>query len=143
MKLLFLLIALVPTLALAQPQTNVYYAHISPESKRSVKCTGTTATWVDGVGTYVPSPTMLLSSNSWYIPDTNVLLLTFTNATPLIRAEGSFGQSACGHGSVSFTDTSYPNQYWRFELDWATNVSLPNSNDFVPLTTFGFHTNSP
>lgn len=142
MKLLFLLIALVPTLALAQPQTNVYYTHIGPESKRSMVCSGTTTTWVDGVGTYVPNRSPI-GSNSFYFPDTNIFNLTFSNNLPLIQAYSDFGQIVCGHGSITVTDAAYPADRWRFELDWPTNLPLPNVNSNVPLTTVGVHTNLP
>lgn len=138
---------LIPFLAISAlanpPQTNIYYTHVGPDPKTRITCAGTPFTWSNGHGNYIPKPLVPLGTNSWYFTDTNIFSLTFSNSLPVIQATSDFGPFVCGHGTLVITDAFYPDDHWRFELLWPTNLPLPNVNSNVPLTTFGVHTNEP
>lgn len=141
MKKLFLFLSLLLCVsAFAQLQTNTYTAPMLGVSKNvdhkwpKYTCGNF---YYDGVGSFRASS---IVSNRYYIPDTNVINVTFTNADILIVADSAFGHEFCGHSSLTFTDTFYPSDKWVFQVMWPTNLVVP-TNQPIPIQVFGVHTN--
>lgn len=124
--------------ASAQLQTNTYTALLQQKPKTQITghCAGY---FYVGQAVYLASQ---VTSNRYYIPDTNVLSVASTNSSSLLIASSTFGQIECGKGYIVFTDTNYPNDRWFFSQLWSNNVPPP-TNQLVPIQVFGVHTNAP
>lgn len=126
--------------ALAQLQTNTYTAPMVGVSKNvahqwpKYTCGNF---FYDGVGSFRASS---IVSNRYYLSDTNVINVTFTNAAMLIVADSAFGQEYCGQSSLTFTDIYYPSEKWVFQIMWPTNLVVP-TNQPISIQVFGVHTN--
>lgn len=124
----------------AQLQTNTYTAPMVGVSKNvahqwpKYTCGNF---FYNGVGSFRASSVV---SNRYYLPDTNVINVTFTNATMLIVADSAFGQEYCGQSSLTFTDIYYPSDKWVFQIMWPTNLAVP-TNQPISIQVFGVHTN--
>jgi len=125
----------------SQSQTNVYLSQPFVQTSLSqIKCSGIT---YNSRGTANWTAPGTNSGNSWYFPTTNILSISFSNSNPLIEYVGSFGDSKCGRGSLVWTDSFYPSDTYRFTIYWSNNIPVPTNGSLLPLTTFGFKTNSP
>lgn len=134
---------LVTMTGFAQLQTNTYTAPMAGISKNvahqwpKYSCGGSQNFPYDGVGLFRAST---IVSNRYYLPDTNIINVTFTNSQMLIVAGSAFGQEYCGQSSLTFTDIYYPNDKWLFQVMWPTNLVVP-TNQLISIQVFGVHTN--
>lgn len=137
----FLLLLVSVLLCGAQLQTNTYTTPMLGVMKWGGKWPKYACDnfFYDGVGAFKAST---VASNRFYLPDTNVINVTFTNADMLIVADSAFGHEFCGHSSLTFTDTFYPSDKWLFSVLWPTNLIVP-TNQPISIRATGVHTNNP
>lgn len=142
MKLLFLLIALVPALALAQLSTNTYQAtnlFTAPVKRTFV----TPNVWTGSIANYKNDNMGQNPTNQQYVMETNWLTATATNNV-VVQVGSSFGFSAAGYGSVNFTNPSWPSdKLVKFTTYWPTNMPPVPLNVLVPLKVVATHPKVP
>lgn len=123
------------------PQTNIYTTTLLANPKTDATCAGGHY-WYVAHGTYIGPGSVV--SNKWFYPTTNIHMISFTNNDALISYVSSFGDAACGHGQLTWTNDTHPTATYRFSINWSNNVvPVPTNGEPVPLTTFGFRTNAP
>lgn len=138
MKTLILSFVLMAASCVAQ--TNTIYANMVGHRKFTQSCEP--KYWITGELAYRAPSTN--PPNTWFFQTTNVHTISCTNGSAMLVAGGQFGGQFCGLGSsLTWTDTTFPTEPYRFNQYWSNNVHPIPSNQSIALTITGFVTNSP
>lgn len=139
MKKLIVLSILLTSVSLVSAQL-VITTKLHPTAKGSILCVPHYFYVAEGRYTN----TSLVISNNWYYPTNPVITATFTNLNYVINISSQGGGSACGKGSVSYTNPVYPQDVFKFFLFMSNNVANPPTNgELVPIQVTGVRTNAP